>query len=189
MRVRNPRIWIIVNPDGADEAIKAVALAGAVGLLAVMAAALLFLWSARLRPGRQRRGVVAPLALTLLAFAAFIGLFAAAAAAIDSESSGALWWPALLGWALVSAGVAWAVAHASPEPGVLRPCITLARLGVGAMAFAVAGSICVGAALSLEAPAIGAPILPIMMMAGAVVWAAVAIRRAGIERLGRQRVA
>jgi len=63
------------------------------------------------------------------------------------------------------------------------------RLGVGAMAFAVVGSVCVGAALSLEAPAIGAPILPIMLMGGAVVWAAAALRRAGNERPGSQQVA
>jgi hypothetical protein len=189
VRVRNPRIWMILNPDGADEAVKAVALAGAVGLLAVMAAALLFLWSARLRGGRQRRGVVAPLAITAFAFVAFVGLFAAAAAAIDSEASGALWRVAVPSWAVVAVGVARAVAHASPDPGILRPCITLVRLGVGAMAFAVVGSVCVGAALSLEAPAIGAPILPIMLMAGAVVWAAAVLRRGGNERPGSQQVA
>ncbi len=154
-----------------------------------MAAALLFLWSSPLRRGRRRRGVVAPLAVTALAFAAFVGLFAASAAAVDSEASGALWRVALPAWAVAAAVVARAVAHASPDERILRPCITLVRLGVGAMAFAVAGSVCVGAALSLEAPAMGAPILPIMLMAGAVVWAAAALRRASIQRPGSQRVA
>ena len=189
VRVRNPRIWMFDGPNGGAEAVKAVALAGAVGLLAIMAAALLFLWSARLRPGRQRLHVVALLAGTALAVAASVGLFAAGAAAIDSTASGALWWPSLIGWAVVSMGTAVAVAHATPDPRVLRPCTTLVRLGVGAMALAVVGSVVVGAALSLEAPAIGAPVLPIMLMAGAVVWAAAARRRVGIERPGSQHVA
>ncbi len=189
VRVRNPRIWMFDGPNGGAEAVKAVALAGAVGLLAVMAAALLFLWSARLRRGRQRLRVVALLAGTALALAAFAGLFAAGASAIDSTASGALWWPSLLGWAVVSTGTAVAVAHETPDPRVLRPCTTLVRLGVGSMALAVAGGVLLGAALSLEAPSIGAPVLPIMLMAGAVVWAAAALRRVGIERSGSQHVA
>ena len=189
VRVRNPRLWMFDGPNGAAEAVKAVALAGAVGLLAVMAAALLFLWSSRLGRGPQRLHVVALLAGTALALAAFVGLFAAGAAATDSTASGALWWPALLAWAVVSTGSAVAVAHATPDPRILRPCITLMRLGVGSMALAAAGSVALGASLSLGAPAIGAPVLPIMVLAGAVVWAAAALRRAGVEGPGRQRVA
>ena len=189
LRVRNPRVWMFANPGGADEGLKLVALAGAAGLLAVMAAALLFLWSARLRRGRERRGLVEPVALTGLALAAFVGLFAAAAAAIDSTASGLLWWPAILGWAVVSAGVMWEVRRATPDPGVLRQCAMLVRLGVGAMALAVAGGVLVGVAVVLEAPAIDAPVLPILLMAGAVVLAAAALRRAGVQRPGRQRVA
>jgi hypothetical protein len=188
-RVRDPRAWMFADLRGADEALKAVALAGAIGLLAVMAAALLLLWSARLPRGQQRRGLVAPLAATALALAASVGLFAAAAAAIDSTASGALWWPAILGWAVVSPGVARGLAHASPGPGVLRPCTMLMRLGVGAMAFAVASSVFLGGTLSLEAPAVAAPALPIMLMAGAVLWAAAALRRAGDPRHGSQQVA
>ncbi len=188
VRVRDPRVWMFDSPRGADEAVKVVALAGAVGLLAIMAAALLFLWSAGLRRQRQRRGVVVPLAVTALALAAFVGLLVAAASAVDSTGSGALWWPALLGWTLVSAGVAGAVAHATPDPSIVRPCIALVRLGVGAMALAVAGSVCVGAALYLEATAIGAPVIPIILMTGAVVWAAGALRRAGVQGPGSRRV-
>ena len=189
LRVRNPRAWMFANPGGADEGLKVVALAGAAGLLAVMAAALLVLWSARLRRGRQRRDLVAPLAVTALALAAFAALFAAAAGAIDSAASGALWWPALLGWASVSTIVMWEVGRATPDPGVLHPRLALMRLGVGAMALAVAGSVLVGVAVVLEAPAIGAPVLPITLMAGAVVWAAAALRRAGVQGPGSQRVA
>jgi hypothetical protein len=182
VRVRNPRIWMFDGPNGGAEAVKAVALAGVVGLLAVMTAALLFLWSARLRPGRQRLHVVALLAGTSLALAAFVGLFAAGRAAIDSTASGALWWPSLLGWAVVSTGTAVAVARSTPDPRVLRPCTILVRLSVGSMALAVAGSVVVGASLALDAPAIGAPALAIMLMAGAMVWAAAALCRVGIGR-------
>ena len=189
VRVRDPRVWMFDSPHGADEAVKGIALVGGVGLAAVMAAALLFLWSARLRRRRQRRDIVIPLGDTALALAASAGLFAAAAAALDSTASGALWWSALLGWILVSAGVGWAVARSVPDPSITRPCITLVRLGVGAMALAVAGSVFVGAALCLEAPAIGAPVLPILLMAGAVVLAAAALRRAGVPVPGSQRVA
>ena len=188
VRVRNPRLWMFDGPNGGAEAVKAVALAGAVGLLAVMAAALVFLWSARLRRGRQRLHVAALLAGTALALAAFAGLLAAGAAAIDSTASGALWWPSLLGWAVVSTGTAVAVAHATPDPRVLRPCITLMRLGVGSMALAVAGSVVMGASLSLGAPAIGAPVPEIVLMAGAVAWAAAALRRVGVEGPGSQHV-
>lgn len=189
VRVRDPRIWMFDSPNGADEAVKAVALAGAVGLLAVMAAALLFLWSARLGRERQRRGVLAPLAFSALALAGFVGLFAAAAASVDSAASGALWWPALVGWTLVSASVAVAIAHATPDPSTLRLCLALVRLGVGAMALALAGSLYAGLALCLEAPEIGAPVLPILLMAGAVVWAAAALRRACAQGPANQRVA
>ncbi len=189
VRVRNPRLWMFDGPNGGAEAVKAVALAGAVGLLAVMAAALLFLWSAGPRPRRRRLHVVALLAGTALALAAFAGLLAAGAAAIDSTASGALWWPALLAWAVVSTGSAVAVAHATPDPRISRPCITLMRLGVGSMALAVAGSVGVSASLSLGAPAIGAPVLPIILLAGAVVWAAAALRRVAITRPGSQHVA
>ena len=189
LRVRNPRAWMFANPGGADEALKAVALAGAAGLLAVMAAALLLLWSGRLPRGRERRGLAVPLALTAFAIAAFAVLVAAAAGAIDSAASGLLWWPAILGWAVASAGVARGVARAAPDPAAVRPCTVLTRLGVGAMALSVAGSVLVGAAVSLEAPAIGAPVLPIMVMAGAVVWAAAALRRAGDPRPGSRQLA
>lgn len=189
VRVRNPRVWILAIPGGADEGVKAIALAGAVGLLAVMAAALLLLWSARPRRQRQGGGVFAPLAITAVALAAWVGLFAAAAAAVDSTASGTLWWPALLGWATTAAGVAVAVARATPEPSIFRPCRALIRLGVGTMALAVAASVCVGAVLYLEDPAIGAPVLPITLMAGAVAWAASALRRVGVHGPGGQRVA
>lgn len=188
VRVRNPGIWIRAYPQGADLAIKFVGLAAAVGLAAIMTGALLFLASAHLRRGQPRRGVLVALAGMLPAFAAFVGLFAAAATAIDSNAGGSLWPVALLGWAVVSVGVARAVAHTSPNPGVFRPCVMLIRIGVSAMAFAVVGSVWLGVALSVEAPAIDYPILPVILMAVAGVWAAASLRRLGGEGQSQQRV-
>jgi hypothetical protein len=48
----------------------------------------------------------------------------------------------------------------------------LGRVGVVAMAFAVAASVWLGVAVSLEAPAMGAELLPIIPMAVAAAWAA-----------------
>jgi hypothetical protein len=58
-------------------------------------------------------------------------------------------------------------------------------IGVFGMAVTVAGSIWLDAAVSLQAPAMGAEILPIVPMAIATIWAALAVR--GIRGEGSSR--
>jgi hypothetical protein len=159
-------------------AIRLVQAAGAVGLLAIMAGAFLFLASARLHQGQPRRGLLAPLAVALLACAAFVGLVRAAGIGsyIEPGPSGVLLLMALFGWAVGAACFARLVRHAAPDPTVPRLCVMLGRVGVVAMAFAVAASVWLGVAVSLEAPAMGAELLPIIPMAVAAAWAAAALR-------------
>jgi hypothetical protein len=57
------------------------------------------------------------------------------------------------------------------------------------MALSLAASVWLSVALSLGAPAIGVPIIPVALMAAATVWVAAAIRLAGRERPSRQPIA
>jgi hypothetical protein len=94
-----------------------------------------------------------------------------------------------LGWTIGVAGLVRALAGASPEPRLIRVCSRLARLGAGAMALSLAASVWLSVALSLGAPAIGVPLIPIALMAAATVWAAAATRLAGREGPSRQPIA
>ena len=188
VRVKNPGTWMHADLDGAWMALKFVALTGAAGLAAIMAGALL-LASARLRPGQPWHVRLAALALALIACVSFAGLFAAAAVAIDSTASGAVWPVALPVWTIGVAGLVRALAGLSPEPRLIRVSSRLARLGACAMALAFVGSIWLSVALSLEAPAIGVPIIPMALMAAATAWAAGALRRTGSERPSRRQIA
>jgi hypothetical protein len=57
------------------------------------------------------------------------------------------------------------------------------------MALSLAGSVRLSVAISLGAPTIGVPIIPIALMAAATVWAAAAIRLARREGPSRQYIA
>ena len=194
VRVTYGGAWIRSVHQDADLAVKVVGLTGAAGLFAILAGSVVLLASDGGRVPR-RRSLIRPFGLVILALAAFVGLFAAAATAINSSASGTLWPFAIAGWAVAVAVVARGLAHASPDPRPLHAGLRIVRLGVVGMAVAAAGGVWVGVAVSTEVSAIGPqvsaigpPILPIFVMVCATIWAAVAFRR-GLEGMEGHRPA
>jgi hypothetical protein len=182
--------WIRSDHQGADLAVKFVGLAGAAGIFAIMAGCVVLIASVDPDRASGRRSLVRPAGLALIGLVAFVGLFAAAEAAIQSDHSSALWRPAILGWVVAVAVVGRAVAKASPDAKVLGSSTRLVRLGVVSLALSAAGSVWVGAAVSVEVPAVDAPLLPIIMMAGAATWVSAvfhAARRTSQDTSGQGR--
>jgi hypothetical protein len=65
----------------------------------------------------------------------------------------------------------------TPDPTFVGRGLTLGRIGLLGLAVTLTGSVVLDVSVSLEAPSMGAEILPILPMALAVVWAARAIHR------------
>lgn len=171
-------------------AVGLVQLSGAVALLAILGGGLVLLASASLRRDDARRGTGRPLAVATAAFAVFLGLLVAAAiglfgtlnTTIGPGPASGLWVAGLPSCVVVGvAAVARAVARSAPDPTAIRLCLILGLVGVIGMAFTVIGSVWLGAAVTLDAPEIGAPVLLIIPMVVAALWAAAALRRAAGE--------
>lgn len=190
LSVRDPLPAWLTAADGHPDlrlAIGAVQLSGAAAILAVLAGGLVLLVSASIRGGpasRTRRR----LRVALLAFVAFLGLRGTAGlglirplnTAIGSGPASLVWGLALLGCVGVGlVEVARAIGQAVADPTAIRLCLVMGWIGVMAMGLAAAGSLWLGVAVDLEAPEIGASILPVVPLSLAAGWAALALRRAG----------
>ena len=168
-------------------AIDAVQLGGAAAILAVLGGGFVLLGSASIRGG-PASGTGRPLGDALLAFVAFLALVGVAGIgmirplnnAIGTGPASLLWVLALLCCILVGlVGIARAVGHAGPDQTAVRLCLFLGWFGVIAMTVAAAASLWLAVAVTLEAPDIGASILPVVSLALASGWVALALRRAG----------
>lgn len=193
LSVRDPlAAWLAavdLHPD-LRLAVGLVQLSGAVALLGIIGGGLVLLGSASLRRDDSRPGTGRPLAAAVAAFAVFVGLLVARAVglfaplntAIGAGPASALWGAGLLACVVIGVvAVARAVARSTPDPTAIRLCLVLGVVGVIGMAFTVIGSVWLSAAVTLDAPEIGAPVLLIIPMAAAAAWAAAALRRAAGE--------
>jgi hypothetical protein len=166
--------------DHADisRAISLVQVAGAISLVAILACAVLVASVSR-RRGRQHGELALPLGVGLAVSAAFVGLVRMAGAGMENLGEGGqLLLLAVLVWAVGTACVVWMIRPGTPDPTFLGRGLTLGRIGLIGMAVTLGGSLLLAVTVSLEAPSMGAEILPILPMAVAVAWAAAAVHRA-----------
>ncbi len=170
------------NQPDLGHAIALVQVAGALSLLAIMAGAVASVAAVTIGLGRHRRGLALPMGVALLASAAFIWLGRAAGLGMENRrNSSELLLLAVLAWALGAAFVIRMIEHSAPDPASFRLGLRLAGVGVLGMAVTLAGSIWLDVAVALQAPAMGAEIVPIVPMAIAAAWAASASRGLGQE--------
>lgn len=169
-------------------AVGTVQLAGASAILAVLAGGLVLLASASLRGGEAAGSSARGLGLAGVAFAGFIALLAAAGlglvtplnAAIGTGPASLVWGLALLACVAVGVmGIARAVRQAAPDPTAVRVALLLGQVGTAGMAVAALGSLWLALAVSAEASDIGAPMLPVIVLAVTAGWTGAALRRIG----------
>jgi hypothetical protein len=159
-------------------AISLVQVAGAISLVAILACAVLVA-SATIRQRRQRGELGLTLGVGLAISATFVGLVRMAGAGMENLAEGGqLLLLAVLLWAVGAACVVRMIGPQTPDPTFLRRGLTLGRIGLIGMAVTLGGSVLLTVSVSLEAPSMGAEILPIFAMAAAVAWAAAAAQRA-----------
>ncbi len=161
------------NHADISRAISLVQVAGALSLVAILACAVL-VGSATMR--REQRGAVAmTLGLGLLTSAAFLILARTAGAGTENFAGGGqLLLLAVLVWAVGTACVVRMIGPQPPDPMFLRRGLTIGRIGLIGMGITLAGSLVLTVSVTLEAPSMGAEIHPLIAMAVAAAWAAVA---------------
>ena len=168
-------------------AVGTVQVAGALAVLAVVAGGLVLLASAS-RRGEAASSSARGLGLAALAFVGFIALLAAAGlglvgplnAAMGTGPASLVWGLALLGCVAVGViGIVRAVRQAAPDPTALRIALLLGQAGAAAMALTAVGSVWLALAVSAEASDIGAPLLPVIVLAATAGWTGAALRRVG----------
>ena len=164
------------NHADISRAISLVQVAGALSLVAILACAVL-LASASLR--REQRGALAAtLGLGFLTAGAFLVLARTAGAGTENLAGGGqLLLLAVLVWAVGTACVVRMIGLPPPDPTLLRRGRTIGRIGLIGMAITLAGSLVLTVSVTLEAPSMGAEILPLIAMAVALAWAAAAAHR------------
>ncbi len=125
---------------------------------------------------REQRGAVAmTLGLGLLTSAAFLILARTAGAGTENFAGGGqLLLLAVLVWAVGTACVVRMIGPQPPDPMFLRRGLTIGRIGLIGMGITLAGSLVLTVSVTLEAPSMGAEIHPLIAMAVAAAWAAVA---------------
>jgi hypothetical protein len=166
------------NHGDISHAISLVQVGGAISLIAIVASAMLAA-SATRRRGQHGGDLALPLGVALVASAAFLLLARLAGFGMENLADGGqLVLLAVLVWALGAACLVRLIGAQAPDPTFLRRGLTLGRIGLIGMAVTLGGSVLLTVTVSLEAPSMGAEILPIFPMAVAVAWAAAAAHRA-----------
>jgi hypothetical protein len=164
------------NHADISRAITLVQVAGAISLVAILAGAVLVASATRRRG--QRGALALTLGMGLLTSGAFLVLARTAGAGTENLAGGGqLLLLAVLVWAVGSACVVRMIGGQASDPTFLRRGLTIGRIGLIGMAVTLGGSVLLSVSVSLEAPSMGAEILPLIPMAVAVAWAAVAAHR------------
>jgi hypothetical protein len=166
------------NHADISRAISLVQVAGAISLVAILACAVLVA-CATIRQRRQGGERTLTLGVGLVASGAFVGLARLAGAGMENLGEGGqLLLLAVLVWVVGAACVVRVIGPQTPDQTFLRRGLTLGRIGLIGMAVTLGGSVLLTVSVSLEAPSMGAEILPIFPMAVAFAWAAAAAHRA-----------
>ena len=176
------------HPD-LGHAIALVQVAGAISLLAILASAVASVAAVTTARKRHGRGMASSIGVGLLTSAVFLGLGRAAGAGMENrENSGQLLLVAVLAWALGAAVLMRMIEHGAPDQAYARLGVRLGRVGALGMAVTVAISIWLGTAVSLEVPAMGAELVPVLPMAIAAAWTVSTLRRASRDGDGYKRL-
>ena len=169
------------HPD-ISRAISLIQVVGAISLVAILACAVLVA-SARMRRAEDHGELGLTLGVGVAVSAAFVVLVRMAGAGMENLAvGGQILLLAILVWAIGAGCVVRMIGPQTPDPTLFRRGLTLGRIGLIGMAVTLGDSVLLNVSVSLEAPSMGAEILPIFPMAVAVVWAATAAHRATDKR-------